>query len=257
MKIKFLVVLAVICVFAHHVSASGMKADDKKKDVAPKAVAAPKPKEEKAKAVAAPAKPESSEYDIEVIHHQKEKTVKKDKEKKTHVEIKKEVKKKEKKFVPCSEKVKDDKLACETKDVPAGFKGVFTYKDDEDCDWSCDYESLAPAADAKKEDKKKVVKVVKPAKEKKEKAPKKECSGEKVIKFQNCLVKIRGLIAFGDKTKNFDKKFAKLVAGKQKKGAKKAKGGKKGGKKPAPKTTVAPKPTAAPLPVPPVGPPPA
>jgi hypothetical protein len=255
MKIKFLVVLAVICVFAHHVSASGMKADDKKKDVAPKAVEAPKPKEEKPKP--APAKPESSEYDIEVIHHKKEKTVKKDKEKKTHVEIKKEVKKKEKKFVPCSEKVKDDKLACETKDVPVGFKGVFTYKDDEDCDWSCDYESLAPAVEAKKEDKKKVVKVVKPAKEKKEKAPKKECSGEKVIKFQNCLVKIRGLIAFGDKTKNFDKKFAKLVAGKQKKGAKKAKGGKKGGKKPAPKTTVAPKPTAAPLPVPPVGPPPA
>jgi hypothetical protein len=254
MKIKFLVVLAVICLFAHHVSASGMKADDKKKDdgkkndaVAPKTVAAPKVVAPKP--APAPAKPVSSEYEIEIIHHQKDKTVKKEKEKKTHVEVKKEVKKKEKKFVPCSEKVQKDKLACETKDVPVGFKGVFTYKDDDDCDWSCDYESLAPPAAAKKEDNKKIVKVVKPAKEKKEKKPKKECSGEKVIKFQNCLVKIRGLIAFGDKTKNFDKKFAKLVAGKQKKGAKKAKGGKKGGKKPAP-TTV------APPPVPPVGPPP-
>ena len=232
MKIKFLVVLAVICLFANHVSANGMKADDKKKDDGKKkdAVAPVAKKEEKSKPVAAPVKPQSSEYEIEIIHHQKEKTVKKEKEKKTHVEVKKEVKKKEKKIVPCSEKVQKDKLACETKDVPAGYKGVFTYKDDEDCDWECNYESLAPAAEAKKEDKKKVVKVVKPPKEKK--APKKECSGEKVIKFQNCLVKIRGLIAFGDKTKNFDKKFAKLVAKKQTKGAKKAKGGKKAGPKP-------------------------
>ncbi|XP_070507136.1 salivary gland SP38-40.A protein-like [Chironomus tepperi] len=221
MRIKFLVVLAVICYFAQHASASGMGKPEKAE---PKPIAA-KP---------APAKPESEEYDVEVIHHKKEKTEKKEKEKKTHVEIKKEVKKKEKKVIPCSEKVKDDKLACETKDVPAGYKGVFTYKDDEDCDWSCDYEALPPAPGAKKDDKKekKVVKVVKPPKEKKEKKPKKECSGEKVIKFQNCLVKVRGLIAFGDKTRNFDKKFAKLVAGKKKKGAKKAKGGKKGAKAP-------------------------
>lgn len=231
MRIKFLVVLAVICYFAQHASANGM-GGEKKNDAAPKPPVA--------------AKPESSEYEVEVIKHKKEHTEKKEKEKKTHVEIHKTVKPKEKKVVACidlpgTKKAKDE---CENKDVPAGYKGVFKITCEEKCEWECNYEGLPPPPGAVKEEKKekKVVKVMKPPKEKKEKKPKKECSGEKVIKFQNCLVKIRGLIAFGDKTKNFDKKFAKLVAKKQKKGAKKAKGGKKGGpKKAAPAPAPAPK----------------
>lgn len=239
MRIKFLVVLAVICYFAQHASASGMggekkKDEGKKKDVAPPA---PKPAD---KPAPKPAKPESSEYEVEVVKHKKEHTEKKEKEKKTHVEIKKEVKKKEHKVVACSDlpKVKQAKEDC-SKDAPKGFLPNFKITCEEECTWECNYDAIPAPPGEKKEEKKekKVVKVVKPPKEKKEKKPQKECSGEKVIKFQNCLVKIRGLIAFGDKTKNFDKKFAKLVAKKQKKGAKKA----KGGKKPAPKKTATPK----------------
>ncbi|KAL7028906.1 hypothetical protein ACKWTF_006039 [Chironomus riparius] len=228
MKIKFLVVLAVICLFAHHVSASGMKAEEKKNDAAPKPVPAPKPKEEK------PVKPESSEYEIEIIHHKAEKTVKKEKEKKTHVEVKKEVKKKVKKEKTCEETLKEERADCE-KSCSAGFKPVFTLKEDgKYCDWECNYEALPPPPGQKEVKKeKKIVTVTKAPKPKAPKKLKKECSGEKVIKFENCLVKVRGLIAFGDKTRNFDKKFAKLVAKKQKKGAKKAKKGKKGGPKPA------------------------
>lgn len=213
MRIKFLVVLAVICLCAHYASASGMGGSDKgKKDAAPK----PEPK---------PAKPESSEYEIEVIKHNKEKTEKKEKEKKTRVVTRKITKMKEN-FKTCEETLKEEKADCE-KGATAGYKAVFGFTDiGKECEWTCDYEALPTPPPQKKK-----VKVIKPPKEKTPKKPKKECSGEKVIKFQNCLVKVRGLIAFGDKTRNFDKKFAKLVQAKAKKGAKKAKGGKKGGKK--------------------------
>jgi hypothetical protein len=181
MKIKFLVVLAVICLFAHHVSAGGMKDGDKKND-----------------------------------------------------EKKKVFKKKEKREKSCEETTKEERADCDKQCIP-GFKPVFVFKEvGKYCEWECSYEALPPPPGAVVKKEKKIVKVTRAPKPKRPKKLRKECSGERVIKFQNCLVKVTGLIAFGDKTRNFDKKFAKLVQKKQKKGARKAKGGKRGGpKKPA------------------------
>lgn len=131
--------------------------------------------------------------------------------------------------LPCSERLQDEKADCETK-APAGYKGIFDFKDTKDCEWTCSYEALP--TEAPKRVTRKVVKVVSRKKEggKKKtavaKAPKKECSGERKIKFANCLIKLNGLIAWGDKTKNFDKKFDKLVRNKKSKSKKSKKANK-------------------------------
>lgn len=227
MRIKFLVLFAVICLSLHHASAHGKGHAEHGK---------PEAKAEKPRG-----KPEIIEVEeVEVVKHHRKEAEKHHTEKKTQVvHVKKEVKKKEHKHIPCAERVQDDKVECETKNVPKGYKGVFTYKDNEDCEWECNYEALAPPPTAKPEAKKKVVKVLK---EKPQKPLKKECSGERKIVFNNCLVKIRGLIAWGEKAKRFDNRFNKLFHGnkkakkqKQKKGGPKKGGPKKGGPKGGPK----------------------
>lgn len=121
--------------------------------------------------------------------------------------------------VDCEKSVAADKEECE-KNPPAGYKSIFIL-DKSDCSWECKNEATgaptdgpAPKKPAKKV--KKVKKVVKPTNDKKSlKAKKtkvlKECNGEKKILFKNCMLSIKGLIAFGDKTKNFDEKFEKFL----------------------------------------------
>jgi hypothetical protein len=98
MRVKFLVVLAVICLYEYYVSASVIGWNDKVKQT------------EKLQ-----------------VHFKT---------------TKKEVKKKPPKLIPCSEAVMANKISCETEDIPPGYKGIFTYKDNTDCDWECNYQAL-------------------------------------------------------------------------------------------------------------------
>jgi len=205
-----------------HEAAKDIKAEAPKaaKAEAPKAAKPEAPKEKKKKEVA----PEIIEIEeVKIIKHKKEKEEKAEKSKK--VDTKKIIKKKPvETLIPCSEAILDDKFDCENKDVPKGYKGVFTYKDNDDCDWECNYVALPTLTPPTKGTK--VVKVIK-HKETTVKPDKKECSGEESFQFSNCLVKVSGLMAWGAKTKNFDKKFEALVNKKAAKADKKPKADKK------------------------------
>lgn len=212
MKIRFVVLLAIVCLCAHVASASG----GDEKSMKPE-----RPEREKY---------ETEDEEVEVIHHSK----KKDKEKKQEKKVVTEVvhKKKEKKakvVVPCSELpyIQNLKADCETKDVPEGYKAIFVITSEADCAWKCDYDALpttaAPTTVAPK-------KLKKPKKQPKKAL--KECSGEQKIHASNCLFKLNGLIAWGGKTKNFEKKWEKFLAkAKTPKGGSKKKPAKKGKKK--------------------------
>jgi hypothetical protein len=247
MKIRFLVLSAVICLCAHVASATFAVATGGPGAPVPVVdpVPAPKPvKEEK--------KPERRvvETDTSEITYTKRKSShKKDKETKKEVKIIREVIHRKKDPVPkkpkqtCAELTAENKKDCETKDVPVGYKAIFAVKDNAHCDWTCNYEALpttaGPTTVAPTTTKKKVIKKVSKPKNLK------ECEGEKKIQFSNCLVKINGLIAWGAQTKNFDKKFEKFLA-EAKKPRKKA----KKATKPAAKPPTAVKPAVKPAPKP-------
>jgi hypothetical protein len=228
MKIRFLVSLAIVALCAHAASAHEG------------AMHAAKPEAKPAKPEAKPAKPETrvietEDEEITITHHKHDKKSEKTKEKRIvkEVIVHKKAPKPEKPKQTCAEITAPQKLDCETKDVPEGYKGVFVVKEDAHCDWKCNYEALpttpgpvtTPAPPKKKPTKKPKV----------EKPPKKECAGEKKIHFSNCLVKVNGLIAWGANTKNFDKKFEKFLAKAKAPPKKKAKAAKKPAAKPAEK----------------------
>jgi hypothetical protein len=210
MKIRFLVLIAIVALCAHAASAH----EDNKHAAKPEQAAQP---EAEAPQQHHAGKPEQRviETDDEIITITSTKH-KKPSEKKKEKRIIKEVivHKREKEVKPkksCAEETAQHKIDCETKDVPEGYKGVFAVKECATCDWTCNYEALpttpGPVTTPAPPKKKKVVKKVsKPAK------TRKECAGEKKIQFSNCLVKVNGLIAWGANTQNFDKKFEKFLA---------------------------------------------
>jgi len=206
MRIKFLVLIAVLCLTV---------------------VSAHKSSEDKDRKYG-----KQSSRDIKSIKHIKE--VEENKERSKKVEIKKEIVK-EARRIPCIERIQKFKDSCE-RNAPKGYKGIFKYQENDDCDWECNYEGIPIPGGEQKPPIKKTV-VVKKQREPRERPERKECSGEKKIMFSNCMVKVRGLIAFGDKTKNFDKKFEKLLRKKKKralKGGRRRKGA-KGGRRAGPR----------------------
>lgn len=232
MRIKFLVLLAVFClstiVVSAHDSMNNATETPKKKKVK-------EPKPEK------PEQPEEwVEYDeIQTIKRKREENVAQNKTRK--VEIKKEVIKKPKVLEKCEVRLVDVKKKCDESSTPE-YQARFSFVESPECNWECNYDEIITATTGPP--KKKTVIIKKDKKEVQDnkgikEKEKKECSGEQVIRFSNCAVKIRGLIAFGAKTKNFDKKFEKLLNEKKKtdKGAKKPAALKKGasGKKAAAK----------------------
>lgn len=207
---KFLVLLAFTCLSAQYLTIEA------------------KSTEHVASLPAAP-EPESSYEIVGVIHHEKKEH--KPKEKKTHKEVIKHITKKEKKPVAdCNTKTLEERERCE-KSATAEYTSTFNLKEDTDeCKWTCDFTAVSTIAPATKPEPEAVKELKhgkrtatkKVTKTRKIKKNKKECEGEKKIVFNNCLVKLRGLIAWGDETKNFDKKFDKFLTKSNKK-VKKAK----------------------------------
>lgn len=201
MKVRYLVLLALVCLFA----------------------VASAHKEEKPERPERPERPpDNDEYEYEVIRKEGKKEKSSKKEKKVIKEVVVTKKEKKPKVVEsCDTLLKPEREDCLTNDIPEGYKSVFEIKNEENCEWACNYEALpteAPVAPPPQPKKK-----VKKLKKKKPAKNLKECSGEKKIRFSNCLVKVNGLIAWGAKTKGFDKKFEKfLKQAKSKKGKKKA-----------------------------------
>lgn len=120
----------------------------------------------------------------------------------------------------CDELLQSEKDACAAEHTNQHCS--FQIFNEEDCSFECKCESLitevveeavhTEEANAGGHMEKKKRKIVKEGekKKKKKKAGGKECAGEKKLSFSNCLLKMKGLIAWGEDTKNIDERFANM-----------------------------------------------
>lgn len=211
MRIKFLVFLAVFCLTASFVASNDVKVTEKverSRDVKKERSVSHSVDHDRKEFRNTRYNNEGKRVDekITVTRNRNEKEVRdrtkvKETEKKTRrTEIREQ----------CPETIRQHRESCERKCVK-GFKPRFSFVDKDDvCEWKCDYDPI-PVVTKAPEKKVVTVKKQKPLKKRK------ECSGERKFKFQNCLVKLTGLMAWGDKTRNFDQKFARLVNERKKK----------------------------------------
>jgi hypothetical protein len=195
MKTIFLVFLAVTCLSAHFVYANDVA---KEQAAAAKKSEAPKPKPSKVQLTAE--------------------------------------EKAQKKLKQCEETIKKADEDCE-KECPPGY--AFRFESDlSDCSFNCKYTALnvtetkprkatKVVAKKRKTNNKPGVKKTKKVVKRRRSESERECNGLKKFSFQNCQLKITGLFAFGEKTKNFDDKFEKLLAESNKKTKPSAKKNKK------------------------------
>lgn len=125
----------------------------------------------------------------------------------------------EKVWKSCDELLVSEKAEC----VPATAtqKCSWSILSEETCQYECRceeekievveevYEEAEGSAGAQKK-----VRKVKKAGERKKKRPAggRECNGKKKLSFSNCLLKMRGLIAWGEDTATIDADFAQLTA---------------------------------------------
>lgn len=120
----------------------------------------------------------------------------------------------------CDELLQSEKDACSASN--ANQHCSFQIFSEVDCSFECKCESLitevveehaeGESGNAGGHVEKKKRKIVKEGekKRKKKKAGGKECAGEKKLSFSNCLLKMKGLIAWGEDTANIDEKFANM-----------------------------------------------
>jgi hypothetical protein len=145
----------------------------------------------------------------------------------TSVQGKRKGKRKQEKWVqaeliPCSELLAPQKADCDAS-CNANQKCEFVISSEETCAWDCKCESIivetveevveqeSELEGANGEVKRrKVKKEASGGKKKKIVKDGKECSGTKKLSFSNCLIKLKGLVAWGEETKDFDSKFNAL-----------------------------------------------
>lgn len=133
---------------------------------------------------------------------------------------KRKVEKAEKVEKTCEELLAPQRAECDAENC-ATKKCSFSILSESRCEFECKCEEIIEevitevveseggSAGAEK----KVRKVKKAGAEKKKKkkvAGGRECAGEKKLSFSNCLIKMKGLVAWGDNTANFDAKFDAL-----------------------------------------------
>lgn len=120
----------------------------------------------------------------------------------------------------CDELLQSEKDSCAADH--SNQKCNFQIFNEEDCSFECKCESIITevveevveeeGSNAGAIGEKKRRKIVKEGgeKRKKKKAGGKECAGEKKLSFSNCLLKMKGLIAWGEDTANIDARFAQM-----------------------------------------------
>lgn len=122
----------------------------------------------------------------------------------------------------CDELLQSEKDACAAEHTNQHCS--FQIFNEEDCSFECKCESIITevveeaveeeGSNAGGHGEMKKRKIVKEGGEKKKKKKKvaggKECAGEKKLSFSNCLLKMKGLIAWGEDTANIDQRFANM-----------------------------------------------
>lgn len=121
----------------------------------------------------------------------------------------------------CDELLQSEKDSCAATNTN-NQKCSFLILSEENCNWECQCQVITTEVvqEVVNEEgnnngaivEKKRRKIVKEGgeKRKKKKAGGKECAGEKKLSFSNCLLKMKGLIAWGEDTANIDARFAQM-----------------------------------------------